>query len=74
MASVQTEFDTHDPSASNLKLAFLRKRSKITEIVAAKNILFALTHYGVCAAFDRGRTQVPGVLTFVYKCNGVQIQ
>ena len=28
--------DTHDPKASHLRLSFLKKRSKITEIVAAK--------------------------------------
>lgn len=51
--SLQAEFDTHDPDAANLKLSFLRKRSKIVEIVSAKSIIFGLTLSGVCAAFDR---------------------
>lgn len=36
-------------------LPFLRKRSKIIEIVAAQDIVFALAQSGVCAAFSRGR-------------------
>jgi hypothetical protein len=43
--------DTHDPDAANLKLSFLRRRSKIIEIVAASDVVFALTLSGVCAAF-----------------------
>jgi hypothetical protein len=35
-------------------LPFLRKRSKIIEIVAAQDIVFALAQSGVCAAFSRG--------------------
>lgn len=35
-------------------LSFLRKRSKIIEIVAARDIVFALAQSGVCAAFSRG--------------------
>jgi hypothetical protein len=35
-------------------LPFLRKRSKIIEIVAARDIVFALAQSGVCAAFSRG--------------------
>ena len=45
--------DTHDPKASHLRLSFLKKRSKITEIVAAKEIIFALAASGVCVAFLR---------------------
>lgn len=52
---LQEEFDTHDPKAHNfLKLPFLKKRSRIVEIVAARDTVFALTHSGVCAAFSRG--------------------
>ena len=36
-------------------LPFLRRRSKIIEIVAARDIVFALAQSGVCAAFSRGR-------------------
>ena len=34
-------------------LQFLKKRSKIIEIVAARDIVFALTQSAVCAAFSR---------------------
>ena len=37
-------------------LSFLKKRSKIIEIVAAHDIVFALAQSGICAAFSRGRT------------------
>lgn len=40
-------------------LPFLRKRSKIIEIVAARDIVFALAQSGVCAAFSRGTDVVP---------------
>lgn len=49
----QGESDTHDPSNSRLKLQFLRRRSRIVEIVAAGDVVFALTQTGVCAAFRR---------------------
>ena len=47
------ELDTHDGDASRYQLSFLRRRSKIIEIVAHKGAIFALTATGVCAAFDR---------------------
>lgn len=51
---LQEEFDTYDPKAHwFLKLQFLKKRSKIIEIVAARDIVFALSQSGVCAAFSR---------------------
>jgi len=51
---VQEEFDTYDHNAHLfVKLQFLRRRSKIIEIVAAKDIIFALAHSGLCAAFNR---------------------
>ncbi|KAL2612958.1 hypothetical protein R1flu_024650 [Riccia fluitans] len=51
---LQEEFDTHDPKAHQfLKLPFLKKRSRIVEIVAARDTVFALTHSGICAAFSR---------------------
>lgn len=53
---MQEEFDTYDHDAHLfVKLQFLKKRSKIIEIVAAKDIIFALAHSGLCAAFSRGR-------------------
>lgn len=52
----QEEFDTHDPKGRCFtQLSFLRKRSKIVEIVSAKGIIFTLAQSGVCAAFSRGR-------------------
>ncbi|KAH6555922.1 hypothetical protein KP509_1Z217600 [Ceratopteris richardii] len=51
---LQEEFDTYDPKGNwFLQLNFLKKRSKITEIVAAKDVVFALAQSGVCAAFSR---------------------
>ncbi|KAM3255155.1 hypothetical protein ACQJBY_048516 [Aegilops geniculata] len=51
---LQEEFDTYDHEAHLfVKLQFLKKRSKIIEIVAAKDIIFALAHSGLCAAFSR---------------------
>ncbi|CAN6338346.1 unnamed protein product [Urochloa humidicola] len=51
---LQEEFDTYDDNAHLfVKLQFLRRRSKIMEIVAAKDIIFALAHSGLCAAFNR---------------------
>ncbi|XP_006654554.3 uncharacterized protein LOC102703307 [Oryza brachyantha] len=50
---LQEEFDTHDPKENSLLLPYLRKRSKIIEIVAARDIVFALSQSGVCAAFSR---------------------
>ena len=52
----QEEFDTYDPKGNwFLQLNFLKRRSKIVEIVAAKDIVFALAQSGVCAAFSRGK-------------------
>ena len=50
----QAEFDTHDAINAARKLAFLRKRSKVVEVVAAQDLIFALTRTGVCAVFSRG--------------------
>lgn len=53
--NAQEEYDTHDPKGHcAMVLPFLRKRSKIIEIVAARDIVFALAQSGVCAAFSRG--------------------
>ena len=49
--------DTHDPDSANLQLSFLRRRSKVVEIVSAGEIVFALTLSGVCAAF-RGKRRI----------------
>ncbi|CAK9145873.1 unnamed protein product [Ilex paraguariensis] len=50
---LQEEYDTHDPKNCAMVLPFLSKRSKIIEIVAARDIVFALAQSGVCAAFSR---------------------
>ena len=56
---LQEEYDTHDPKGpSSMVLPFLRKRSKIIEIVAARDIVFALAQSGVCAAFSRGSINI----------------
>ncbi|CAL0319597.1 unnamed protein product [Lupinus luteus] len=55
---LQIEYDTYDPKGpSAVVLPFLRKRSKIIEIVAAQDIVFALAQSGVCAAFSRETNQ-----------------
>ncbi|KAK4582104.1 hypothetical protein RGQ29_025322 [Quercus rubra] len=52
------EYDTHDPKGHNSPvLPFLMKRAKVIEIVAARDIVFALAHSGVCAAFSRETNQ-----------------
>lgn len=47
--------DTYDPClfSDNMMMPWLRKRAKVVEIVSHENLIFALTHTGVCAAFDR---------------------
>lgn len=56
LPSSQEEYDTHDPKGHcPTILPFLRKRSKIIEIVAAHDIVFALAQSGICAAFSRGQ-------------------
>ncbi|KAG6735217.1 uncharacterized protein LOC122293001 isoform X4 [Carya illinoinensis] len=55
---LQEAYDTHDPKGHcSMVLPFLRKRSKIIEIVAARDIVFALAQSGVCAAFGRETNQ-----------------
>lgn len=52
------EYDTHDPKGPcAVVLPFLMKRTKVIEIVAARDIVFALAHSGVCAAFSRETNQ-----------------
>ena len=43
-----------DQSAAHLKLSFLRRRSKIVELMSSGDVVFALTLSGVCVAFRRG--------------------
>ena len=58
--SLQGALDTYDPETSKIKLSFLRKRSRVAEIIAAGELIFALTRHGVCAAFNRGTCRLPG--------------
>ncbi|XVF29762.1 hypothetical protein REPUB_Repub15cG0150100 [Reevesia pubescens] len=52
------EYDTHDPKGHYpVALPFLMKRMKVIEIVAAHDIVFALAHSGVCAAFNREKNK-----------------
>uniref|UniRef100_A0A453FT83 Uncharacterized protein n=1 Tax=Aegilops tauschii subsp. strangulata TaxID=200361 RepID=A0A453FT83_AEGTS len=51
------EFDTYDPKENSSLLPYLRKRSEIIEIVGARDIIFALSQLGVCAAFSRVTNQ-----------------
>lgn len=53
----QHSVDTFNPSEAERHLDVLnaQKRSRITEIVSAGNYAFALTHAGVCIAFDVGK-------------------
>jgi hypothetical protein len=48
-----------------LLLPYLRKRSKIIEIVAARDIVFALSQSGVCAAFSRGMVHLSSSSSFL---------
>ncbi|RLN31238.1 hypothetical protein C2845_PM05G17150 [Panicum miliaceum] len=55
---LQEEFDTYDGCEAHLSVGlkfpkFLTRRSKIIEIVTAKDIIFALSQSGLCSAFDR---------------------
>ena len=56
---LQAELDTHDEENARRKLSFLRKRSKVVEVVAAQDLIFALTRTGVCAVFSRGERPAP---------------
>ncbi|KAF8690047.1 hypothetical protein HU200_017170 [Digitaria exilis] len=51
---LQEEYDTYDDEVHFLvQLPFLWNRTKIIEIVAAKDVIFALAQSGLCAAFNR---------------------
>lgn len=59
---MQEEFDTYDDNAHLfVKLQFLKRRSKVIEIVAAKDMIFALANSGLCAAFNRGKCSENGI-------------
>lgn len=51
---LQEEYDTYDPQEHCSPVhTILKKRTRIIEIVAARDIVFALAQSGVCAAFSR---------------------
>ncbi|KAJ8550782.1 hypothetical protein K7X08_000152 [Anisodus acutangulus] len=57
------EYDTHEPKGyCPLVLPFLMKRTKVVEIVAARDIVFALAYSGVCTAFSRETNERIGFL------------
>ena len=54
---MQEEYDTYDDEVHFLvQLPFLWTRTKIIEIVAAKDVIFALAQSGLCAAFNRSKS------------------
>ena len=54
---MQEEYDTYDDEVHFLvQLPFLWTRTKIIEIVAAKDVIFALSQSGLCAAFNRSKS------------------
>lgn len=68
------EYDTHDPKGHNSPvLPFLMKRAKVIEIVAARDIVFALAHSGVCAAFSRGTPHLPLIPSTLILCIAISI-
>ncbi|WVZ90277.1 hypothetical protein U9M48_036589 [Paspalum notatum var. saurae] len=52
-AAVEYELDTHDNADLFVNLQLHKKRSKIVEIVAAKDIIFVLAQSGLATAFNR---------------------
>ncbi|CAL9110998.1 unnamed protein product [Musa textilis] len=51
---LQEEFDTYDCDIHMFPdLQYLKKRSKIIEIVSVKDVIFAVAQSGLCAAFSR---------------------
>jgi len=46
-------FDACDLSSTDVKLCFLRKRSKVVEICSTQDLIFTLTQTGICTALDR---------------------
>ncbi|EOY03187.1 Transducin/WD40 repeat-like superfamily protein isoform 2, partial [Theobroma cacao] len=64
------EYDSHDPKGHcPVALPFLMKRKKVIEIVAACDIVCALAHSGVCAAFDRERSK-----RICFECRSTKIE
>ena len=52
---MQKIFDMYDPEESKaFTVSFLRKRTRIVEIISATNLIFCLSQSGVCSVVDRG--------------------
>lgn len=66
---VQEEYDTYDDEVHFLvQLPFLWNRTKIIEIVAAKDVIFALAQSGLCAAFNRSKSHALQYLFMISFC------
>jgi len=53
---VQDELDMYDDNTDLfVEIPYLKKRSKIVEIIAAKDIIFAIAQSGLGAAFNQSR-------------------
>jgi hypothetical protein len=64
---VQEEYDTYDDEVHFLvQLPFLWSRTKIIEIVAAKDVIFALAQSGLCGAFNRGKSHSSMLTGFAF--------
>lgn len=50
---LQSTLDAHDADAMEPNLAWSRTRSKIIEIASRNDLVFALTHNGICGVFSR---------------------
>jgi hypothetical protein len=66
---VQEEYDTYDDEVQILvQLPFLWSRTKIIEIVAAKDVIFALAQSGLCAAFNRSKYYASALFFVILLC------
>eukprot|EP00823_Brevimastigomonas_motovehiculus_P008176 TRINITY_DN7455_c0_g1_i1.p1 TRINITY_DN7455_c0_g1~~TRINITY_DN7455_c0_g1_i1.p1 ORF type:complete len:432 (+),score=67.13 TRINITY_DN7455_c0_g1_i1:100-1395(+) len=54
---LEAQLDTHPPDTDKKQLPFgaTRSRQKITEVITAHDLLFALSNSGVCTVFSRAR-------------------
>uniref|UniRef100_A0A0D9YZ98 Transducin/WD40 repeat-like superfamily protein n=1 Tax=Oryza glumipatula TaxID=40148 RepID=A0A0D9YZ98_9ORYZ len=64
---LQEEYDTYDDEVHFLvQLPCLWSRTKIIEIVAAKDVIFALAQSGLCGAFNRGKSHSSMLTGFAF--------
>lgn len=59
---MQEEYDTYDDPFVQLPLAWNRRR--IIEIVAARDLIFALAECGLCGAFNRSKSHSSTLIDF----------